>query len=142
MKYVRMIGIVILTMVLIVLIISSEWHGGSKIMEKEESYARCDYFNGEVVETSEEYLALKPIAEWQWKEVKRVIIPMTQQRGDLETIKISTPLFEGEVSDLKPGDRVRVAFNAETMECFEDEVSIGVVYMLFRVTEDMLEEWQ
>ena len=140
MKYVKVIGIVVLAMLLIVLIISSKWYGGSKIVEKEESYAGCDYFNGEVVEISEEHLVLKPIAEWQWIEVKRVIIPVVQQRGDYETIKITTPLFEGELFDLKLGDMVRVAFNAETMEWFEDEVSIGVVFMLFRVTDDMLEE--
>ena len=75
------------------------------------------------------------LTEWTWKEAERVLIPVTQMRGDYDTLKISTSLFEGELSELKPGDKIRVAFNAKTMEWLGDDVRIEVVFMLFRLTD-------
>ena len=135
MKHVKVIGILILTVLFIVLIISLKCCGGNEVMEKEETYNGCDYFNGEILEKSEEYLIIKPTTEWTWKEAERVLIPVTQMRGDYDTLKISTPLFEGELSELKPGDKIRVAFNAKTMEWLGDDVRVEVVFMLYRLTD-------
>ena len=126
MKGVKVIGLLILTVLFIVLIISLKCCGGKEVMEKEEIYAGCDYFNGEILEKSDEYLIMKPTAEWTWKEAERVLIPVTQMRGDYDTMKIPTPLFEGELSELKPGDKIRVAFNAKTMEWLGDDVRVAV----------------
>lgn len=83
----------------------------------------CDYFNGEVVSVTENGLVLTPVAEWKWSDTAKVRIPQTK-------------LFDGDYSDIKPGDKIRVAFNGNTMEWSGDEVSIRTVFLLFRVSDD------
>ena len=139
MKYVKTIGILILVVLFIVLVITLKCCSDNEAMEAEETekvYGVCDYFNGEIKEISEEYLVLKPTADWTWEEAKRVLIPVKQMRGDFDIKTIPTPLFGGELSDLKPGDKIRVAFNAKTMKWLEDDVCIEVVFMLYRLSDN------
>ena len=140
MKYVKICGISLLAALLIALILALKFCGGEEPTEKEEFHSSVDYFNGEVTEVSDEYLVMKPTAEWTWKETTRVVIPATQVRGDSEPQKIQTPLYEGTWSDLKPGDKIQVGFNAKSMEWTDDVVRISVVFMLYRVTDDESKE--
>ena len=45
-------------------------------------------------------------------------------------------LFEGDMSELKQGDMVRVAFNGMSMHQTGDEVRIGIVFKMFRWTDE------
>ena len=93
------------------------------VKQDTEDVNGCDYFNGEVVKITENGLALTPVSEWKWSDAAKVRIPQTK-------------LFEGDYSDIKPGDKIRVAFNGNTMEWSGDEVSIRKVFLLFRVSDD------
>lgn len=97
------------------------------VKQDTEDVNGCDYFNGEVVSVTENGLVLTPVAEWKWSDTAKVRIPQTK-------------LFDGDYSDIKPGDKIRVAFNGDTMEWSGDEVSIGTVFMLYRVSDDVLHE--
>lgn len=131
-----------LTVVFVVALVGLKWlsEQPTDYSRSGEFYTSIDYFNGEITEVSDEYLVMKPTAEWTWKETTRVVIPATQVRGDSEPQKIQTPLYEGTWSDLKPGDKIRVGFNAKSMEWTDDIVRISVVFMLYRVTDDESKE--
>ena len=94
------------------------------------------YFNGEVLENTEEYILIKPIAEWDWDYEVTVRISTTQVRSDYQPFEIRTPLSRGDISELKAGDMVRVAFNSNQMVWSDDEVFLEIVFMLFRILED------
>lgn len=131
-----------LTVVFVVALVGLKWlsEQPTDYSRSGEFYTSIDYFNGEITEVSDEYLVMKPTAEWTWKETTRVVIPATQVRGDSEPQKIQTPLYEGTWSDLKPGDKIQVGFNAKSMEWTDDVVRISVVFMLYRVTDDESKE--
>lgn len=104
--------------------------------KEEQDSNKCDYFNGEVLEMTEEYLWIRPDADWSWGEAARVKIPRIQNwEGDVPEQRATT-LAYGDISTLKAGDRVRVAFNSGAMERSGEEVSLQVVFMIFRWTED------
>jgi hypothetical protein len=107
----------VLFLILLVLLIILRHGLGEKPEKKEEVVASCDYFNGEVVEITETYFVLKPIAEWNWKEVTRVKIPKTK-------------------ASFNVGDLIRVAFNSKAMEWKEDEVLIPMTFACYPLTED------
>lgn len=90
--------------------------------EKEPVVNGCDYFNGEILEISEEYLVLKPIKDWTWQTVSKVKIP-------LKTVK------EEQISEVKIADVIRVAFNGNSMEWTDDEVVIRIVFAVFPESE-------
>ena len=116
--------IIILCIALVALIILLRLSAGNKPAEKEEVRAYCDYFNGEVMEITDTYFVLKPIAEWTWKETSRVRTPKTD--------------IAQKTIDLKIGDLVRVAFNSKAMEWKEDEVLIPVAFAFYPLTEEGL----
>ena len=95
----------------------------------------CDYFNGEITEITSDCILVQPTDEWQWKNVACVKIPKMQlrmdDRGEEYATEIQTPVFESDVSTLKIGDRIRVAFNSQTFEWEDDEVLIKVVFMIY-----------
>jgi hypothetical protein len=140
-KFVNVFAIC-LTVVFVVALVGVRWliEQPADYSRSGEFYTSIDYFNGEITEVSDEYLVMKPTEEWKWKETTRVVIPATQVRGDSEPQKIQTPLYEGTWSDLKPGDKIRVGFNAKSMEWTDDVVRISVVFMLYRVTDDESKE--
>ena len=113
-KWIKTAFLVILCVALLALIILWRLSAGNESSEKEEANASCDYFNGEVVEITDEYFILKPIAEWTWKETTRVKTPKTN--------------VAQKIVALKTGDLVRVAFNSKAMEWKEDEVLIPVAF--------------
>ena len=135
MKCVKTICMVFFSVAFIALIIELKWRASSNVVEKEEARSGGDYFNGEIVEVSEKYIVIKPTAEWTWDEASRVVIPVTPL-GENKPENVQASLFDGDLSELKPGDMVRVAFNAQTMYWAEDEVRIGVVFKMFRWTDD------
>lgn len=121
-KWIKTAFLVILCVALLALIILWRLSAGNESSEKEEANASCDYFNGEVVEITDEYFILKPIAEWTWKETTRVKTPKTN--------------VAQKIVALKTGDLVRVAFNSKAMEWKEDEVLIPVAFAFYSLTED------
>ena len=76
-----------------------------------------------------------PVAQWEWKETTRVKIPAIQlwedDRGEEYSSQKPTKLFAGNFPDLKPGDQIRVAYNAKSMEWSGEEVLIKVVFMIY-----------
>lgn len=58
-----------------------------------------------------------------------------QTQGDDESLQIPLKLHNGEISDLRPGDQVRVAFHAGRMVWTEDAVLLEVVFMLYRLED-------
>ena len=121
-KKIKTAFIIILCVTLLALIILWRLSVGDEPAEKEEVRAHCDYFNGEVVEVTDKYFILKPIAEWTWKETTRVKVPKADIAQRTVTLEI--------------GDRVRVAFNSKAMEWKEDEVLIPVAFAFYPLAED------
>ena len=98
---------------------AAEKKQAADVKQNTEDVNGSDYFNGEVAEITENGLVLTPVSEWKWSDTAKVRIPQTK-------------LFDGDYSDIKPGDKIRVAFNGDTMEWSGDEVTIGTVFMLYR----------
>ena len=121
-KKIKTAFLIILCVVLLALIILLRLSVGNESSEKEEVNNSCDYFNGEVVEITDEYFILKPIAEWTWKETTRVKTP--KKNVAQKTVA------------LKTGDLVRVAFNSKAMEWKEDEVLIPVAFAFYPLAEE------
>lgn len=76
-----------------------------------------DYFNGKILEVTEEYLYVKP-TEWEWDEVARVKIPL---QGE----------FKFDSSRFQCGDMIRVPFNSNYMEWGEDEVYLSIIFQIY-----------
>ena len=76
-----------------------------------------DYFNGEIIEVTEEYLYVKP-TEWEWDEVARVKIPL---QGE----------FKFDSSRFHCGDKIRVPFNSNYMEWGDDEVYLSIIFQIY-----------
>ena len=121
-KKIKTAFIIILCVALLALIVLWRLSVGDEPTEKEEVNASCDYFNGEVVEITDEYFILKPIAEWTWKETTRVKTPKTDVAQKTVALEI--------------GDQVRVAFNSKAMEWKEDEVLIPVAFAFYPLAEE------
>ena len=137
MKYVKVTGLVALAVAFIALIVALIWHANHRnVVEKEETVYGCEYFNGRLVEISEEYLVIEPTSDWKWDKASRVIIPVTPLGGAYDPEKVQATLFEGDMSELKQGDMVRVAFNGKSMHQTGDEVRIGIVFKMFRWTDE------
>ena len=137
MKYVKATGLVALAVAFIALIVALIWHANHRnVVEKEETVYGCEYFNGRLVEISEEYLVIEPTSDWKWDKASRVIIPVTPLGGAYDPEKVQAMLFEGDMSELKQGDMVRVAFNGMSMHQTGDEVRIGIVFKMFRWTDE------
>ena len=98
---------------------AAEKKQAADVKQNTEDVNGSDYFNGEVAEITENGLVLTPVSEWKWSDTAKVRIPQAK-------------LFDGDYSDIKPGDKIRVAFNGDTMEWSGDEVTIGTVFMLYR----------
>ena len=124
-KKIKTAFFIILCVALVALIILWRLSAGKEPAEKEEFNASCDYFNGEVVEITDEYFILKPIAEWTWKETTRVKIPKTDIAQKMVTLEI--------------GDQVRVAFNSKAMEWKEDEALIPVAFAVYPLAKEWLD---
>lgn len=75
------------------------------------------YFNGEILEVTEEYLYVKP-TEWEWDEVARVKIPL---QGE----------FKFDSSRFQCGDKIRVPFNSNYMEWGDDEVYLSIIFQIY-----------
>lgn len=101
---------------------SAEPHRDSKVK-------CCDYFNGKVVETSEESIWLEPTEGWEygdvdWSKVSRV------EFSKIDDFTGSTiPTLPEE---LKNGDVLRVAYNSNSLEWKGDEAFIGIVFAVYR----------
>lgn len=85
--------------------------------EKEAAVNGTDYFNGEIIEVTEEYLYVKP-TEWEWDEVARVKIPL---QGE----------FKFDSSRFQCGDKIRVPFNSNYMEWGDDEVYLSIIFQIY-----------
>ena len=85
--------------------------------EKEAAVNGTDYFNGEILEVTEEYLYVKP-TEWEWDEVARVKIPL---QGE----------FKFDSSRFQCGDKIRVPFNSNYMEWGDDEVYLSIIFQIY-----------
>ena len=141
MKNKKYVAIALLGVICVVLLILWRCHvllndeGGKQEGAKQEASNGCDYFNGEVTEITQNYVLMRPTEEWQWKETSTVKIPKiqsrTDDRGEAYATRMQTPLYNGDVSDLKVGDRIRVAFHAQTMEWEGDTARINVVFILY-----------
>ena len=143
MKRIKKICLWFFCILFIVLLFIWRYFAGHDLTETdkdEEVSNTCDYFNGEVVEWKEEYLVVKPVAEWKWKDTEKVRIPLQQRReddrGEEYSMLIPTQLSGGEVTDLKPGDKIRVACNGDTLEWDGDEAVISVVFMLYSLDDE------
>ncbi len=86
------------------------------------------YFNGIVLEVTEEYLYLEPTAEWEWEKAAKVKIP---SKGDFKQFDISR---------FQVGDMVRVAFNDSYMTYEKDEVVLSIVFGIFDWSEEQQQE--
>ncbi len=76
-----------------------------------------DYFNGEIIEVTEEYLYVKP-TEWEWDEVERVKLPLQGWK------KFDSSRFQC-------GDKIRVPFNSNHMEWGDDEVYLSIIFQIY-----------
>lgn len=88
----------------------------------------CDYFDGKVVETSEDSIWLErmegcEIGDVEWGDVSRVEIAKTNYAGE------PYPTLEEE---LKNGDVIRVTYNGNSLEWKGDEAFIGIVFAVYR----------
>lgn len=120
-KDVILIFFVLLFIIILILLKFSNRQNFSK---KEPDYNNSTaYFNGEVVEITNNSFYLRPTSEWAHVDVSRVKIPITK-------------LFEEDSSTICLGDKIRVACNSNTVDISGDEASIRIVFLLFRLTED------
>ncbi len=87
-----------------------------------EPNGNIDYFNGEILEITEEYLYVKPIEDWEWEEVAKVRLPLNGWK-------------EFDSSQFQCGDIVRVPFNSSYMEWGEDEVFLSVIFQIYDLAE-------
>jgi len=131
-NFILLILSVLLVAVLVILFLLARGNGDGKEEGRGNS---TDYFNGEIVKITEEDLWVKPMEGWKWKETEKVKIPLMQTRGDDESLQIPLKLHNGEISDLRPGDQVRVAFHAGRMIWTEEDVLLEVVFMLYRLED-------
>ncbi len=111
------------------------WYWGQnlpeeKVEDRPLNGSTTAYFNGIVLEVTEEYLYLEPIAEWEWEKVAKVKIP---SKGDFKEFDFDTSRFQ-------VGDMLRVAFNDSYMTYEEDEVVLGIVFGIFDWSEEQQQE--
>lgn len=103
-----------------------------------EINSSCDYFNGEIVEITQDCIFVKPTEEWQWQDVACVKIPKMQlrldDRGEEYATEMQTQVFKSDISTLEIGDQIRVAFNSQSFEWEDDAVLIKVVFMILKLS--------
>lgn len=98
-------------------------YGDYSSVEDNESYAAtCDYFNGKVLEVTDEYLYVEPIDDWEWSKASKVKIPLKN-------------VNKYNSSEWKTDDMIRVAFNSSSMEWEENEVFISIVFQIYMISE-------
>ena len=138
MKKVISISLAVFAVLSVAMLLLLRYHFSQDADGAQETTSGCDYFNGEVLELTDEYLIVKPTEEWEGNAAVKVKIPLIQlredDRGDEFSTTMPTRLYKGDISTLSPGERVRVAYNGETMEESGDEVLIKVVFMLYRLS--------
>ena len=139
MKKVIPIALAVFVLLSVALLLLWRYHFSQDAKETDEAMGGCKYFNGEVLELTDEYLIVKPTDEWEGNAAMKVKIPLIQlredDRGDEFSSNMPTKLYKGDISTLSPGEQVRVAYNGKTMEESEDEVLIKVVFMLYRLAD-------
>jgi hypothetical protein len=123
MEKVKTIGLVILAIVFIAMLVLVKKCGKQETPEAETDSNSCAYFNGEVTEVTNNSIYLRPISEWDHEEVVKVKIPKTR-------------LYEEDSANINPGDKIRVAYNDNTVDIIEDEASIRIVFLLFRLSDN------
>ena len=123
MEKVKTISLVILAIVFIAMLVLLKKCGRKETPEAETVPNGCAYFNGEVIEVTNHSIYLRPISEWDHEEVVKVKIPKTR-------------LYEEDSANINLGDKIRVAYNDNTVDIIADEASIRIVFLLFRLSDN------